>query len=103
MRDTLGFLKKSEEEKKMKSEKQKQQKADASAAYKSLEEVTFNPNGYQSKYPAVDYSMGPSVPSSIRSHLKSMIKEDSIQQSEAIEIKKLLFKSAGSNFHDSWH
>lgn len=67
MRDTLGFLKKSEEEKKMRQTQMKQKQADATAAYKSIQEITFNPDGYQSKYAEVDYTMGPNVPSSLRS------------------------------------
>jgi ubiquitin carboxyl-terminal hydrolase MINDY-3/4 len=31
------------------------------------------------------------------------MKVENITQTESVEIRKLLFKSASSNFHDSWH
>ncbi len=31
------------------------------------------------------------------------MKIDNISQTESIEIRKLLFKNASANFHDSWH
>ncbi|TNV73474.1 hypothetical protein FGO68_gene15445 [Halteria grandinella] len=101
-RDTLGFLKKSEEEKKRKEEEKKSAAMQKGAAYKQLSEVNHNLAGYQANtsYP---YTLGQNVPASIRQNLQQQIKVDPISQSESNEIKKLLFKSASSNFHDSWH
>ena len=48
MRDTLGFLKKSEMEKKQKEEQKKKNQQDANSKYKSVEEVPHSLNGYQS-------------------------------------------------------
>lgn len=48
MRDTLGFLKKSEQEKKQREEQKKQSQIDANSRYKSVSEVVCNLNGYQS-------------------------------------------------------
>lgn len=46
MRDTLGFLKKSEEEKKRKEEEKKNAAMKKDAAYKLLTEVNHSLSGY---------------------------------------------------------
>lgn len=51
MRDTLGFLKKSEQEKKQKEEQKKKNQQDASSKYKSISEVKHSLDGYQPLIP----------------------------------------------------
>lgn len=101
MRDTLGFLKKSEDEKKRKEEEKKAALVKKDAAYKLITEVNHSLEGYESDrvYP---YSMG-QLSASIRSQIKAQTKIENISQAESTDIKKLLFKSATANFHDSWH
>lgn len=57
MRDTLGFLKKSEEEKKKREEEKLQTQADKNSKYKALSEISYATNGYdgENKY---DYTLG---------------------------------------------
>jgi len=50
MRDTLGFLKKSEEEKKKKEEMRKKLKSEANEKYKRLNELTYNLEGYKNPH-----------------------------------------------------
>jgi hypothetical protein len=92
MRDTLGFLKKSEEEKKRKEEDKRLASTQKDAAYKQLTEVTHNLAGYDEMKTSYPYSMGQNLPPAVRMQLKNQSKIENVTQSESLEIKKLLFK-----------
>lgn len=56
MRDTLGFLKISEQEKKKKEEQKLNSKQNQDEKYKKLSEVISNLNGYKSDW-SLDYNL----------------------------------------------
>jgi hypothetical protein len=73
MRDTLGFLKRSEEEKKRKEEEKKLALTKKDATYKLLSEINHNLSGYDEPV-EVPYSLGQTLPASVRSQLKQHMK-----------------------------
>lgn len=58
MKDTLGFLKKSEQEKKQKEEQKRLNQAVSSSQYKSISEVKHSLSGYEEVEPGnFDYNL----------------------------------------------
>ena len=68
MRDTLGFLKKSEQEKKKREEQKQFQQQEELSQYKGIENLTCKLSGYNS--PTVyDYNLGPVLPTHLRAQV----------------------------------
>eukprot|EP00347_Sterkiella_histriomuscorum_P020281 403338405 len=103
MRDTLGFLKKSEQEKKMKEEQKKLNQIDLNQKHKVISELKHSLSGFEEEESGnFDYNLA-QLSASQRQQIRQYYNEGSISQSESTEIRRLLFKNPSSNFHDSWH